>query len=409
MYSKLTLVELVNAVRKEMEVKKYSKESLTFFNCTCRKLVEYANKNSITHYSAELGKSFLEEYYNVRNYDKLNDYQRGRVRIINKLSDYQQFGYLQVKQRKRTHMYPAGFEAAVCAFVEYRKSIGICASTISEHRSHLEDFCSFLSNNHIDCIDQINADLINKYLLTLAGLVKGTKANYSRQLRLFLKYSHEAGFAKEDLSVLVPFIRYNKRPELPSTYTEDEINRLISCIDRGNPKGKRDYAVILIAARLGMRAGDICKLSFENINWEKEQIEFIQSKTQNPVILPLMNDVGEAIIDYLKYGRPTSDSSTIFLRHTSPIQGFSTATLHYLVTKYMQQAKISPPEGKKHGPHALRHSLASRLLEKNVPIPVISEILGHVDSKTTQLYLDIDINQLRTCSLEVPETHGGGF
>ena len=365
MYNELSLVELVNAVRGEMEVKKYSKQSLVIFEGTCRKLIEYANQLGITNYSAELGNSFLLEHYKIIITDKLSESQCTRVRIINKLNDYQQYGYLQVKQSRRKHVYPVGFSPAVINFIEHRKLIGICEATILEYGSHLEDFCSFLYNNNVSCIEEIDASLINKYLLTLSSYAKGTKATYARHIRLFLKYSYDNGLAKEDLSYLVPMIRYNKRPELPSTYTNEEIERLLSCIDRGNPKGKRDYAVILLVARLGMRAGDICKLCFDNINWEKEQIEFIQSKTSNPVILPLMKDVGEAIIDYLKYGRPNSESTTIFLKHIAPIQGFTSSTLHYLVTRYMQKAKISPPTGKRHGPHALRHPYVKQKLKNN--------------------------------------------
>jgi len=233
--------------------------------------------------------------------------------------------------------------------------------------------------------------------------------DFSLHLRFFFSYAYNHGFAENDLSKLVPMIRYNKRPELPSTYTSEEIESLISCIDRGNPKGKRDYALILLTARLGMRATDICNLRFDNINWEKEQLDFVQGKTGTATILPLLPDVGEAIIDYLKSGRPSTESKFVFVRHTAPVDGFGHTILHYLISRYMQEAKIPVPEGKKHGPHALRHSLASRLLEKSVPLPVISEILGHIDSKTTQVYLDIDINQLRSCALEVPDTHGGGF
>lgn len=152
-----------------------------------------------------------------------------------------------------------------------------------------------------------------------------------------------------------------------------------------------------------MRAGDICSLSFKNLKWEHNEIELIQEKTQEKILLPLLPEVGSAIIDYLKYGRPITESATIFLRHTCPITPLTPPTLHSIVSQYLRLAGIKVPDGKKHGPHALRHSLASALLEENTPLPIISEVLGHTTTNTTSIYLKIDVNHLRRCALDVPE------
>jgi integrase/recombinase XerD len=108
---------------------------------------------------------------------------------------------------------------------------------------------------------------------------------------------------EHDLTYLVPKSSYKKEAHLSTTYTKDEVERLINAVDRGNPKGKRDVAMILLAARLGLRASDICRLKFENIHWETNTIYLIQKKTQEKIELPLLTEFGNAIIDYLKYGR----------------------------------------------------------------------------------------------------------
>lgn len=131
------------------------------------------------------------------------------------------------------------------------------------------------------------------------------------------------------------------------------------------------------------------------------------------MILPLLPEVGLAIIDYLKYGRPTTESTNIFIRHYCPIGPLAPPTLHSIVWQYIKLANITVPDGKKHGPHVLRHSLASALLEENIPLPTIAEVLGHTSTETTSIYLKIDINQLRRCALDVPEfawnqSDGGG-
>ena len=139
-----------------------------------------------------------------------------------------------------------------------------------------------------------------------------------------------------------------------------------------------------------------------NLDWEKSSIQIIQHKTKNKNTLPLLEDVGLAIIDYLKYGRPDVESDFLFLRISPPVGKLEAPTLHSIVTKHLTTAGIKVDSGKKHGPHALRHSLASALLEENISLPVISEILGHRNSKSTSEYLNIDINQLKMCSLDSP-------
>jgi integrase len=157
---------------------------------------------------------------------------------------------------------------------------------------------------------------------------------------------------------------------------------------------------MLLIARLGLRSSDVVNLRFENINWEENRISFTQQKTGRPLVLPLLEDVGLAIIDYLKFGRPKCDFQHIFTRHRPPISPFTSSGMYGLVSRCISRAGLLTDE-KKRGPHALRHSLASRLLEENVPLPIISEILGHANSHTTAAYLSIDIDKLRQCALEV--------
>jgi integrase len=159
---------------------------------------------------------------------------------------------------------------------------------------------------------------------------------------------------------------------------------------------------VLITARLGLRATDVCCLTFENIQWEQSLIVLNQKKTGERIELPLLSEIGEAIIDYLKYGRPESDLPYIFLHVNHPYDRLNSSTLHSIVSLYLRRAGIHYEEERRHGPHALRHSLAGVLLAKKTPIPVISEVLGHRSTESTRFYLRIDLNSLRQCALEVP-------
>ncbi len=177
---------------------------------------------------------------------------------------------------------------------------------------------------------------------------------------------------------------------------------MLKAVDRANPIGKRNYAILLLATKLGLRTGEVRNLKLKSLKWETNRIELIQEKTGQVLNLPILEGVGFALIDYLKNGRPGVISEFVFLKHVPPYDKLSAVGIYDIVIKYFRQSGITIPPGKKHGLHSLRHSLASHLLEKQTPIVVISEILGHLNSNTTGVYLKVDIKQLRTCSLEVP-------
>lgn len=217
------------------------------------------------------------------------------------------------------------------------------------------------------------------------------------------KWAYDEAIITKDISHDIPSIHYNRYPKIPSAYTKKEVEQILSVIDRSNPKGKRDYVAILLASKLGLRSSDIRTLTFKDILWEDNKIEKYQQKTGNHLSLPLLEDVGMALIDYIKNGRPETDAQTIIVRHVPPYDSVSSTCLYGIVSKYMKEAKIPAPPHKKRGPHALRHSLASSLLEADTPLPVISEILGHVDTDTTTVYLSIDIQRLRQCALAVTD------
>ena len=174
----------------------------------------------------------------------------------------------------------------------------------------------------------------------------------------------------------------------------------LGAIDRGNPSGKRDYAIIMLAARLGLRCIDIKRLMFSNFNWSENYLEFSQSKTSRAVRLPILKDVGWAIIDYIKNGRPVSDSPYVFLRHLAPIEPFSDEDrLHQIIQKYMRLAKLPVSDKKKIGMHSLRHTLATSLMENHTPIADIAGILGHQSTESMPTYLKSSLGLLRECAL----------
>jgi integrase len=184
-------------------------------------------------------------------------------------------------------------------------------------------------------------------------------------------------------------------------YTSEEIIQLETSIQRGSAIGKRNYAMLLLASRLGLRASDIVNLEFSNIDWDNKSIRLYQIKTGRPIELPLLSDVGDAIIDYTLHGRPKTEIKKIFVTATNPVRTIKAANIWAIVSRMISEAGIELKD-RHHGGHAMRHSLATNLLESKVGFSVISNVLGHTSRETTMVYLGVDVKLLIECSLEVP-------
>lgn len=175
---------------------------------------------------------------------------------------------------------------------------------------------------------------------------------------------------------------------------------MLSVINHNTLIGKRDYAILLIALRLGLRSVDITNLTLAQLKWQRNTLEMVQQKTGRLLIVPLLADVGNAIIDYLLNGRPTSLEPYVFLRNQAPFTKLSGNTaVYHIVSGYMKKAGIRQDEGDRKGVHCLRHTVAARLLAAETPLPIISSVLGQADKNSARVYLSTDMEHLRSCAL----------
>jgi integrase len=156
-----------------------------------------------------------------------------------------------------------------------------------------------------------------------------------------------------------------------------------------------------------MRVGDIRNLCFENLLWERARIEINRTKGGEPLALPLTEEIGHALIDYLRHGRPPSQHREVFLRAHAPFEPFGQDNnLHYIITRYRQRAAITLPVQNRRGMHSLRHTVASRCLEAGVPLETISGIMGHLSVETTRIYTKVNIEALQSVAIDPEEvTH----
>jgi site-specific recombinase XerD len=289
-------------------------------------------------------------------------------------------------------------------FKQYCINKGYSTATIEHYTKQSSRFLDYAVSQSISSCGDINLTLINRYIKTLAGYTYKTVEQQLCSLRALFKYLFKDDLIVTDFSQKIPMVQSRKKTRIPSVWSVSDLKKLIAAIDRGSPVGKRDYAMILLACHLGLRVSDIKKLTFENFHWEDKQLVFTQSKTRTSLSLPLVQDVGWAVIDYLKYGRPDIDSPYLFIRQLAPFLPFSENDhLHQIIIKYMRLAHIPVSPKKRVGMHSLRHTLASLLLENNTPLPVISNILGHLDVESSAVYLKVDIKKLKECPLDLKE------
>lgn len=237
---------------------------------------------------------------------------------------------------------------------------------------------------------------ITSEMILLGFNQAASKYNYRLYIGTFFQYAHSRKMTEIDFwSLIPPVVRHHG---LPSVYSPQEVEQLLATIERVTELGKRNYAIILIAARLGLRASDIAGLRFDNL--KSEAIEIIQSKTKQPLKITLLDEVKEAIFDYVDHGRPQSPTSYIFLN----VGGYgiiSARNISVLTRRTFMRSGIVCGN-RKTGPHSLRASLATALLSEGNDYNTIQRVLGHSNIQSTKSYAKVDIEQLRTYAIDVP-------
>lgn len=395
--------ELINNVVDYLQKVGYSPTRIAQHKSACQHLIQYMNKKQISSFNAEISNDFIYQLLDGRQYDQISRWEKDIIMCVNRLTDYLEAGIIKYRRLKVFYVLDGAVGTSMQEYILTRRKAGISSQTINEAERLLYDFLDYLKVKGINELFEITSYTIIDYTV-FYGVYKTLYIRHRMLsvLRGYLRYLYDCGKHVEDLSKALPKDKQVKQAKLPSTYNQTEVEALLKAIDRGSPKGKRDYAMVLITARLGLRASDVCNLTFNSLIWDKNLIVLSMDKTKKRIELPLLTEIGEGIIDYLKYGRPESELPYVFLHVNTPYDRLNRSTLHSIISQYIRKAGIETGEKRKHGPHALRHSLACVLLEKKTPLPVISEILGHSNTESTRYYLRIDIDSLRQCQLEVP-------
>ncbi len=218
-------------------------------------------------------------------------------------------------------------------------------------------------------------------------------------LRSFLHYVRYRGDIARDLAAAVPSVANWSMTSIPRAIPVDSVRQLLASISRGTAKGRRDYAIVLLLARLGLRSSEVAFLELDDIDWDAGHVS-VRGKGGQRTALPLPADVGEAIAAYLRHGRPCTVSRRVFLRAKAPIRGFlGQSAIGSLVRHALARAGVKAPPG---GAHQFRHALATQMLCHGASLAEIGEVLRHRSPETTKIYTKVDLDTLRTLALPWP-------
>ncbi|QGU00312.1 Integrase/recombinase, RitA [Candidatus Syntrophocurvum alkaliphilum] len=408
MEKRIPIEELVNNVLKELERLNYAHNTISGYRAFYKRVIEFAHEKNQTYFSEELGSEFLKEKYNCTvNYytESMPKSFKNSIRRIRVLGDYQLHGVVIRRiVKKPGYVNPPQFEKELLAYQKYCEDNDYAKRGLRTRMQRLFFFIDYLDGRNIQNVNDITPEIISHYVKTIYRHHEKSISSILTTLRVFLRFLYLNKFTNDNLSVSVPKQKKYQYPAIPSVWKQEDVKQMLETIDRGNPTGKRDFAILLLVTRLGIRVGDIKSLKLSDLNWQSKTIEIKQEKTKSKTTYPILDDIGWALIDYFKNGRPVSQSPYVFIRMHAPYEEFGRdANLHNIITKYTRLAGITIPKGKRHGMHSLRHTLASTLLEQGTPLQVISEVLRHINSKTTGVYLQIGIEGLRKCALDPEE------
>lgn len=282
-------------------------------------------------------------------------------------------------------------------YEEYCRCRGLKESSVKLYMKICPSFVQGLSAAGAVTVSDIGAKHIIKAALSLKSKY------YLSVIHTFLNAMAAEGLTKRNYSYILP--RFKRPQPIPTVYSTEEIQRVEAAINKSNPSGKRNYAMLLLSTRLGIRAGDISRLSFDNIDFASETICLTQQKTETPLELPMLPEIKAALLDYIINERPDSDCPYVFLRLPLPYSNISVQAIWKFTSRALKAAGINT-SGKKRGSHAFRSSLASSMVNDNIPYEAVRMVLGHNEPNAIKSYARLDTERLKLYALEVPIASG---
>ena len=371
-----------------------------------KKFIIWKNESNFIYNEDEYSRFLLEYYkFDITKYtNKSVSHHQQLMRSKRILDDFDTYKKFMIKRSLPNALYsnyPSNWNLILDNYLNYLKDVRQNSSrSINSKKDYLIRLLSYFYQNGLKNIENISKNKITEFINYVIGKGDVSKRRNFYVLRDFLNYLFIENIILEDLSIFVPRISRRRKRKLPTYLKQHEVEKLLESLPRTRKVDIRNYAIILLAARLGLRISDILNIKLKDIDWKNCKLTIIQPKTNNLNVLPLSKEVGWAIIDYINKSRPKCKNEYLFVKMKYPFEKLAKFTEF---NKYFDKCDIEVNDTKK-GIHNLRHSLASNMLDNDIPIHIISSVLGHSSINTTSnTYINIDLKSLKKVCLEVDE------
>jgi integrase/recombinase XerD len=303
---------------------------------------------------------------------------------------------------------PTVLAAKAMSYGEYlRKARGFSPGTIQRYESISQEFLDYLGfDGGAESLRNIDGTVIESFIK-----FRGRRASRTHlqkivaAVRGFLKFLAMSGDVAPGFDGQIISSRVYRGERLPRALVWETVQAFLKAIDRSTPMGKRDYAMFLLMATYGLRRGEVGNLKLENVEWRLGRISLVQTKTGTGLTLPLTDDVGASLLDYLQHGRPNWPFREVFLRARAPEGPLGSPAISDAFDNWVRRSGLPIPF---QGPHCLRHSLAVHLLRQGGSLKEIGDVLGHRNAESTCIYIRLAVEDLREVALSLPSVQGGG-
>jgi integrase/recombinase XerD len=290
------------------------------------------------------------------------------------------------------------FARAVPGFFDYLAAErGLRAESIVSYRHHLACFQAYLDRIGAG-VAELSPAVLSAFVAERsgAGLAKTTVRGGCGVLRVFLRYAHRQGLLAADLSKAVEWPTAYQLSGIPRSISWEQVGLVLGAVDRRTPRGKRDYAILLLLVTYGLRAREVAALMLDDIDWRRDRLAIPGRKAGHSTAFPLSAVAGAALVDYLRHGRPPSSDRHVFLRALAPAGPASRVAVSTCARHYLLRAGIAVPRP---GSHTLRHTCIQRLVDAGFGFKAIGDFAGHRSPASTQIYAKVAIEPLRQVAL----------
>ena len=282
-------------------------------------------------------------------------------------------------------------------FDSLRQEKGLRDTTISNYLHHLRRFAAYLQRIGLTDIAQLSPTVLSGFVAEYGRTVGWADLrNCCGQLRVFVRHLFREGVLSRDLSDVIEMPQRFRLSGIPRSISWDAVQRVLACVDRRSPIGKRDYAILLLLVTYGLRGYEVAALTLDHIDWRNERLRIPERKAGHSTAYPLSSIVGEAILDYLKHGRPQTKHRRVFLRSVAPLVPIGAAAVSSCAGNHLRRAGVQVVRP---GSHTFRHSCVQRLVDADFTLKTIGDYVGHRSPSSTQIYSKVAIEALRQVAL----------